>query len=114
MVFLGGAILVRQDKNVVITFVYDLFNLETARLVRILSELLSFTMITVMVCLSWKLIGRLSISTTPTLRINEAWFGVIAFVGFCLMLFYQAQNLIALLRGKQSFPEERGPQDGEG
>jgi len=107
MVFLGGAILVRQGKNVTITIVHDLCGPKTARWMRITSEFLSLLIVTVMTWLSWKLIWRMAVSTTATLRISEGWFGVIAFVGFVLMLYYQIQNMVTLLGKRRSHSEKR-------
>ncbi|MCD4719957.1 MAG: TRAP transporter small permease [Desulfobacula sp.] len=103
--FLGGAILVRQDKNVCITFFSDNCPAPMARRMKILSDILVIIMLCVMIYQSWKLTGRLAFSTTPALRIKESWFGWAMISGFIIMLYYQIQRLISLLRNKEPFPE---------
>ncbi len=103
--FLGGAILVRQDKNVCITFFSDICPAPMARWMKILSDILVIMMLCVMIYQSWKLTGRLAFSTTPALRIKESWFGWAMISGFTIMLYYQIQRLISLSRDKEAFPE---------
>jgi len=103
--FLGGAILVRQDKNVCITLFSDICPAPVARWMKILSDSLVIIMLCVMIYQSWKLTGRLALSTTPALRIKESWFGWAMISGFIIMLYYQIQRLIALLRNKKAFSE---------
>ena len=103
--FLGGAILVRQDKNVCITFFSDNCPAPMARRMKILSDILVIIMLCVMIYQSWKLTGRLAFSTTPALRIKESWFGWAMISGFIIMLYYQIQRLISLLRNKEPFPD---------
>lgn len=103
--FLGGAILVRQDKNVCITLFSDICPVPVSRWMKILSDVLVIIMLVVMIFQSWKLTGKLSFSTTPALRIKESWFGWAMITGFIIMLYYQIQRLIALVRNKEAFPE---------
>ena len=97
MTFLGGAILVRDDKNVCITIVCDMCPPRGAAWIRIVAEILVLSMVAVMIWLSWQVTGRLAFSTTPALRISEAWFGYALIAGFILMLFYQVQKVYALV-----------------
>lgn len=97
MTFLGGAILVRDDKNVCITIMCDLCSRRGAHGIRIVAEILTLVMVGVMIWLSWQVTGRLSFSTTPALRISESWFGYALIAGFALMFFYQVQKVIGLL-----------------
>ncbi len=114
MTFIGGAILVRQDKNVTITAVYDLLPPRARRFMRLLSDSLVLLMVGVMVYLSWALTKRLAFSTTPAIRLSESWFGYAMIFGFALMFYYQAQRVIALFRGREPFAEEaEGPGRGE-
>ena len=97
MTFLGGAILVRDDKNVCITILCDMCPPRGAAWIRIVAEILVLGMVAVMIWLSWQVTGRLAFSTTPALRISEAWFGYALIAGFALMLFYQVQKVYALV-----------------
>jgi TRAP-type C4-dicarboxylate transport system permease small subunit len=106
MTFLGGAILVRDNKNVCITVICDMCRPYHSRYMRMVADDLVLIILVVMIWQSWKLAGRLAISTTPALRISEAWFGYALVVGFVLMFFYQIQRSIALLRNKPAFSEK--------
>ena len=106
MTFIGGAILVREDKNVVITVVYDQLPSRLARAVRILGDFLVMMVLGVMVYLSWVLTGKLAFSTTPAIRLSESWFGWAMIIGFSVMLYYQVQRIIALLRNKEPFTRQ--------
>ena len=106
MTFLGGAILVRQDKNVCITVICDMCRPHHSRYMRMVADCLVSIMLVVMIWQSWKLTGRLALSTTPALRISEVWFGYALVVGFVLMFFYQIQRFIALLQNKPAFSEK--------
>ncbi|HWU36664.1 MAG TPA: TRAP transporter small permease [Candidatus Acidoferrum sp.] len=107
MTFLAGAILVRQDRNVIITVFADLFSPRVQHCIRIFADFLSLIMIAVMVWLSWKLVDKLGMSTTPALRLSEAWFAWSMVVGFGIMLFYQVQRMLAYVVGMP--PLEEGP-----
>ncbi len=97
MTFLAGAILVRRDKNVIITVFADLFSPRLQHHIRIFADLMSLFMIGIMAWLSWKLVDKLGMSTTPALRLSEAWFAWSMVVGFVIMLFYQAQRMLAYI-----------------
>ena len=105
MTFLGGAILVRQDKNVCITVFCDLCRAPTVRWIRIVSDILVVAILLVMIYQSYNLTGRLAFSTTPAIRLEESWYGWALVVGFIGMLWYQVQRLVALIRNKPAFPE---------
>jgi TRAP-type C4-dicarboxylate transport system permease small subunit len=105
MTFLGGAILVRQDKNVCITLLSDICPAPVGRFMKILSGALVILMLCIMIYQSWQLTGRLAHATTPALRIKESWFGWAMICGFFIMLYYQILHLIALVRNKPAFPE---------
>jgi len=100
MTFLAGAILVRQDKNVVITVFADLFSKRTQSGIKNFADILVLIMLAVMLYLSWILTDKLAFSTTPALRLSEAWFGWSMIVGFGLMLFYQIQRVVAIFTRK--------------
>ncbi|MDW7712118.1 MAG: TRAP transporter small permease [Deferrisomatales bacterium] len=106
MTFLAGAILVRTDKNVSITVISDLCRPHHSRVLRAVSDLLVLVILVVMLWQSWRLTGRLAFSTTPALRLSEAWFGRALIVGFSLMLFYQVQRFVGALRDRDPFPED--------
>ena len=106
MTFLAGAILVREDKNVIITVFADLFNQKIQKCIKIFSDFLVLIILVVMLCLSWKLTDKLAFSTTPALRLSEAWFGWSMIIGFALMLFYQIQRVIAIFTKKKPPIEE--------
>lgn len=105
MTFLGGAILVRQDKNVCITLFSDIFPPPVGRGMKILSGTLVTLILCIMIYQSWQLTGRLAHATTPALRIKESWFGWAMICGFIIMLYYQVLHLVALLKNKPAFPE---------
>lgn len=105
MTFLGGAILIRQDKNVCITLFSDICPAPVGRGMKILSGVLVILMLCIMIYQSWQLTGRLAHATTPALRIQESWFGWAMICGFVIMLYYQVLHLVALFRNKSAFPE---------
>lgn len=105
MTFLGGAILVRQDKNVCITLFTDICPAPVGRFMGILSGVLVILMLGIMIYQSWQLTGRLAHATTPALRIRESWFGWAMICGFVIMLYYQVVHLVALVKNKAAFPE---------
>jgi len=109
MTFLAGAILVRQDRNVIITVFADLFRPRIQRGIRIFADLMSLVMIAIMAWLSWKLVGKLGLSTTPALRLSEAWFAWSMVAGFVIMLFYQIQRILGYVARMP--PLEKGPED---
>ena len=113
LTFLGGAILVRQDKNVSITLVTDACPARIRRWIKALADVLVILILAVMIYQSWKLTGRRALATTPALRIQESWFGWAMVSGFSIMLYYQVQHLVAVLLDKQPFPEtkERDTED---
>jgi TRAP-type transport system small permease protein len=117
LTFLGGAVLVRQDKNVSITIFSDLLPPNVMRPLSLINHVLILICMGVMIWQGWILAERLSHSTTPALRISEFWFAAALLVGFIIMLYYQAQRFIADLRRRAAFPEEPicNPEDsGEG
>ncbi len=110
--FLGGILLVRDDKNVAITVVTDQLPPPLARMVCLLGDILVLGMIVVMLWLSWRLSNRLSMSTTPALRMSEFWYGAAMIAGFAGMAFFQFQRVARGLRtlfdrGGPRFPEKR-------
>lgn len=107
--FLAGGLLVRDDKNVAISFVVDFLRPSPARAVRYVSESLVMLILVVMARQSWLLIDKMAFGVTPALRISEAWFGWALFVGFILMIFYQAQRLVGLFRGRSNPTVGGGP-----
>ena len=109
MTFLAGAILVRQDRNVIITVFADLFSPRVQRGIRIFADFMSLVMIAVMTWLSWKLVDKLGLSTTPALRLSEAWFAWSMVAGFVIMLFYQIQRILAYV--VRMPPLEKGPEE---
>jgi TRAP-type C4-dicarboxylate transport system permease small subunit len=109
MTFLAGAILVRQDRNVIITVFADLFSSRVQHRIRFFSDVMSLVMIAVMTWLSWRLVDKLALSTTPALRLSEAWFAWSMVVGFVMMLFYQVQRMLAYLIKMP--PLEKGPEE---
>ncbi|MEN6439847.1 MAG: TRAP transporter small permease [Syntrophobacter sp.] len=113
LTFLGGAILVRQDKNVSITIFSDMLPKSVMRPLHRINHVLILICLVVMIQQSWKLSERLSYSTTPALRMSEFWFAAALLVGFIVMLFYQIQRFIGDLRGRDVFPDESicGPKD---
>lgn len=111
MTFLGGAILIRQDKNVCITLFCDMSPAPVARGMKIFSSALVTVILCVMIYQSWQLTARLTLSTTPAIRLKESWFGWAMIAGFACMLYYQVQHAIALLLNKPAFDEQR--QDGD-
>jgi len=110
--FVGGAILIRQDKNVCITVFCDMCRAPVARWMKIVSDALVIVILCVMIYQSWLLTGRLAFSTTPAIRLKESWFGWAMIAGFICMLYYQIQRLVALLRNRPAFPEMQD-RDGE-
>jgi TRAP-type C4-dicarboxylate transport system permease small subunit len=113
LIFLCGAILVKQDKNVCITVICDLCKPQHSDRIRHLADLLVLFILSVMGYLGWQLKDRLAFSTTPALRISEEWFGWALLVGFLLMLYFQAQRVAAIFFKKASFPEEHRNREGE-
>jgi TRAP-type C4-dicarboxylate transport system permease small subunit len=105
MTFLAGAVLVRQDRNVIITVFADLFSSRVQHGIRIFADFMSLIMISVMAWLSWKLVGKLGLSTTPALRLSEAWFAWSMVVGFVIMVFYQVQRMLAYIIGMPALEE---------
>ena len=104
--FLGGVVLVRQDKNVVISIFTDMLPRPVMGKLNVVNSFLAILCLVVMIWQSWKLSGRLSLSTTPALRMSESWYAYALLVGFVLMLYYEVQRFFALVRGKTpSFPE---------
>ncbi len=97
MTFLAAAVLVRQDKNVVITVFADLFSSRRQHRFHAFADAMSLLMIGVMGCLSWRLVDKLAFSTTPALRLSEAWFAWSMVAGFFVLFFYQIQRLLAYL-----------------
>jgi TRAP-type C4-dicarboxylate transport system permease small subunit len=100
MTFLAGAILVREDRNVIITVFADLFSKKIQGRIKIFADFLVLIILVVMLYLSWILTDKLAFSTTPALRLSEAWFGWSMIVGFGLMLFYQVQRMVAVFTRK--------------
>jgi TRAP-type C4-dicarboxylate transport system permease small subunit len=113
MIFLSGAILVRQDKNVCITVICDLCKPHHSDRIRNLADLLVLFILVVMGYLSWQLKDRLAFSTTPALRISEDWFGWALVIGFLFMLYYQAQRVVAIFLKREPFPGEDLDREGE-
>jgi TRAP-type C4-dicarboxylate transport system permease small subunit len=109
MTFLAGAILVRQDKNVVITVFADLFRPSVQRAIRIFADCMSLLMIAIMLYLSWELVDKLALTTTPALRFSEAWFAWSMVAGFAVMLLYQTQRVLAYFVTMP--PLEKGPEE---
>ncbi len=109
LTFLGGAVLVRQDKNVSITIFSDLLPATVMRPLSLINHILILICMVVMIWQGWILTERLSYSTTPALRISEFWFAAALLVGFVIMLYYQIQQFVADLRGLPAFPEESIP-----
>jgi len=111
--FLGGAVLVRQDKNVSITIFSDMLPKSVMHPLRRINHVLILICLVVMIQQSWTLSQRLSYSTTPALRMSEFWFAAALLVGFIVMIFYQVQRFIGDLRGRVVFPDEPvcGPDD---
>ena len=109
MTFLAGAILVRQDRNVIITVFADLFSPRVQHRIRVFADFMSLIMIAVMAWLSWKLVEKLGMSTTPALRLSEAWFAWSMVVGFVVMFFYQIQRILAYVISMP--PLEKGPEE---
>ncbi len=107
MTFLAGAILVRQDKNVIITVFADLFGERVQRGIRIFADVISVVMIAVMLYLSWELVDKLALSTTPALRLSEAWFAWSMVIGFAIMLLYQVQRILGYFTTMPSMEEKR-------
>jgi TRAP-type C4-dicarboxylate transport system permease small subunit len=70
---------------------------------------MSLIMIAIMAWLSWKLVGKLGLSTTPALRLSEAWFAWSMVAGFVIMLFYQIQRILGYVARMP--PLEKGPED---
>jgi TRAP-type transport system small permease protein len=103
MTFLGGVILVREDKNVIITIFADLFKERIQKGIKVFADFLVLIILVTMLYLSWKLTDKLALSTTPALRLSEAWFGWSMIIGFALMLFYQIQRIAAI------FPKKKPP-----
>jgi TRAP-type C4-dicarboxylate transport system permease small subunit len=110
--FIGGAILIRQDKNVCITVFSDMCRAPVARWMKIVSDALVIIILCIMIYQSWQLTGRLAFSTTPAIRLKESWYGWAMIVGFTCMLYYQTQRLVALIRNQPAFPEMQD-RDGE-
>ncbi|MEW6265584.1 MAG: TRAP transporter small permease [Thermodesulfobacteriota bacterium] len=106
MTFLGGAVLVRQDKHVTITILADLMPPRVQNGLRVFSHFLAVIILAVMVWQGFKLTERLSLSSTPALRLNEGWFAGALVTGFIVMLFYQVQRLIGRWRGREVLPHE--------
>ncbi len=104
--FLGGAVLVRQDKNICITVFTDHLSARMKRRIELVNHPIIIVCLVVMIVQSWRLTERLSLSTTPALRMNESWFGVSLLIGFVVMLFYQVQRFIAQLRNRTAFPDQ--------
>lgn len=104
--FLGGAVLVRQDKNICITVIMDHLPARVRQKIELINHPIIIICLIVMIVQSWKLTGKLALSTTPALRIPESWFGVSLIIGFVLMLFYQIQRFIAQLRNRTAFPDQ--------
>ena len=109
--FLSGAILVRQNKNVCITVITDICNKRVSDRIQNFGDLLVLVILIVMSYQSWRLKGRLSLSTTPALRISEAWFGWAMIIGFLMMLYYQIQRVIAIFTGKKILSEQTDGED---
>jgi TRAP-type C4-dicarboxylate transport system permease small subunit len=106
LTFLGGAVLVRQDKNVSITIFTDMLPASVTRPLIQIDHMLILICFGVMIWQGRNLVERLSYSTTPALRMSEFWFAAAPLVGFIIMLYYQVQRFIADLRGLPAFPEE--------
>jgi TRAP-type transport system small permease protein len=106
LTFLGGTVLVRQDKNVSITILTNRLPPRAKRWLDYLNHLLIILCLVVMIDQSWKLSEHLYYSTTPALRLRECWFGAALVVSFVLMLFYQIQRFVAGVRGRVAFPDE--------
>lgn len=70
MTFLGGVILVREDKNVIITIFADLFKKGVQKGIKIFADFLVLIILVIMLYLSWNLTNKLAISTTPALRLS--------------------------------------------
>ncbi len=109
LTFLGGAILVRQDKNVSITIFSDLLPASLMRPLGKINHILIIICMVVMIWQGWNLAERLSYSTTPALRMSEFWFAAALLVGFIIMLYYQVQRFIADIKRVPAFPEESIP-----
>jgi TRAP-type C4-dicarboxylate transport system permease small subunit len=111
LTFLGGAVLVRQDKNVTITIFTDMLPARVVHKIGYVNHVLVITCLVVMIGQSWKLSEKLSDSTTPALRLSEWWFAVALLAGFIIMLFYQIQHFVALFRNRKAFPEDTGHEE---
>lgn len=83
-----------------ITVFTDILDPRHSGYIKGLADLLVLPILGVMVWQSWKLTGRLAFSTTPAIRLNEAWFGWAMVVGFILMLYYQIQRVVVFFRNK--------------
>ncbi len=106
LTFLGGAVLVRQNKNVAITIFTDHLPARVFRRVDFVNHILIMICLVVMIRQAWTLSDRLMDSTTPALRFRETWFAAALVIGFVVMLFYQVQRFVAELRNRKAFPDE--------
>jgi len=111
LTFLGGAVLVRQDKHVTITIFTDMLPPRVVHKLGYVNNVLIILCLLVMIGTSWNLCGKLCDSTTPALRLSEWWFAAALEVGFVIMLFYQVQHFVALIRNRKAFPDETGHEE---
>ena len=97
--FVGGAALVRKKKNITISILIDSLNNKVATIIRIVIEILTLFVIGFVFWQTLLLIPRMTPTVTPTMRITEGLYPIIAGAGYLFMLLFQVNNIIRTILG---------------
>lgn len=97
--YVGGAVLVRVKKNVTISVLVDALNKRVSAVIGVITESLTLFVVGFLFWQTILLIPRLTPTVTPTMRITEGLYPIIAGTGYLLMIFFQLNNTIRAILG---------------
>jgi TRAP-type C4-dicarboxylate transport system permease small subunit len=100
--FIGGAALVRKRKNITISIIIDALNPRVATIIHVTIEFLTLFVIGFVFWQVLLLIPRMTPTVTPTMRITEGLYPIIAGTGYLFMLIFQVNNIIRTILGNNN------------
>jgi TRAP-type C4-dicarboxylate transport system permease small subunit len=106
--YIGGAVLVKNRKNVTISILVDALNEKARAVIGVIIELLTLFVICILGWQTLLLIPRMAPTVTPTIRISEGLYPIIAGIGYLLMIFFQLNNAIRAVLGDDGNQKKTG------
>jgi TRAP-type C4-dicarboxylate transport system permease small subunit len=100
--FIGGAALVRKKKNIRISILFEIFDNKVTDAIKVVIEFLTLFVIGFVFWQTVLLIPRMAPTVTPTMRISEGLYPIIAGVGYLFMLIFQVNNIISAILGSSN------------